>query len=70
MLKDKKERTIIHRIYAVATRIIEVVSEVQVEKTLRPVYQEISYLARGRKYGTVEVQFRERTTQNYTQVHF
>lgn len=33
-----EKRTIIYRRYAVATRKIEVVSEVQVEKALRPVW--------------------------------
>lgn len=62
MLKDKEESTIVFRTYAVATRKIEVVSEVQVEKALRPVWQAISYIARGRKYWTVEVKLWETAT--------
>lgn len=62
MLKDKEKRTIIYRTYAVTTGKIEVVARVQVEKVLRSVWQEISYIGSGRKYGTVEVQFLEITT--------
>lgn len=49
-------------IYVVAARKFEVVSEAEVEKALRPVWLEISYLARERKHGTVE----EQTTIGHT----
>lgn len=62
MLKDKKERTIANWTCTVATGKTETKSEAEAEKALRAIWQEISYLVRRRKYGTVEVQFLEITT--------
>lgn len=59
MLKDKEERTIVYRIYTAATRKIEVMSEVQIEKNVEASLARDNLHCQGEKYGTVEVQFRE-----------
>lgn len=62
MLKERNERTIIYRPYSVETRRIEKMTVVRVEKALKPIWEGISYVARGKKYGTVKVRFREAAT--------
>lgn len=55
MLEEKNEKTIFNRIYTVGARRIEIKTTTQVEKALLPIWHGISYLVRGKKFGTVEV---------------
>lgn len=60
--RKTKEKIIIYRIYNVKTRKIEIMTTNQIEKALKLISQRISYLARGRVFGTVEVRFRDEST--------
>lgn len=59
VLQEKNEKTIIYRTYSIGARTIEVMTTARIEKNSQTKLQGISFLARGKKIGTVEMRFRE-----------
>lgn len=58
MLKEKDVRTIIFGMYSVETK-IEIMTAVQVGKALNPIWQGISFSARSKEFGRMDVRFQE-----------
>uniref|UniRef100_A0A0L8HLS8 Uncharacterized protein n=1 Tax=Octopus bimaculoides TaxID=37653 RepID=A0A0L8HLS8_OCTBM len=66
LLLTEKKNPIIFKVYCKKGRKIERVSEERIEQGLKPISQDITYLASGKKFGTIEVHFKNIET---AQVH-
>ncbi|XP_036362832.1 uncharacterized protein LOC118765212 [Octopus sinensis] len=57
LLLEEKRKTIIFKTYCFQKRKIEKITEEKIEKCLKPIWSDVVYLTRGKKFGTVEVRF-------------
>ncbi|CAI9726939.1 EPM2A-interacting 1-like [Octopus vulgaris] len=61
-LTEEKKKIIIFKTFCLKALNIDKICDQKIEKCLKPIWQDITYLARGKKFGTIVVSFKNAET--------
>ena len=59
VIEDMARRTVVYRCVAIKTHRPEVATSSQAERALRNVWADVTFIARAKQYGAIEVRFKQ-----------